>query len=34
MLVYEDNDDVRKALRELVRRLEEEIRNEEKAITR
>ena len=34
MLVYEDNDGVRRALRELVRRLEEEIRNEERAITR
>jgi len=33
MLVYEDNSNIKNELRELIRRLEEEITNEEKALT-
>ena len=33
MLVYEDNSNIKNELRELIRRLEEEIMNEEKALT-
>jgi len=34
MLVYEDNDVIKKSLKELISKLEEEISNEERAITR
>jgi len=34
MLVYEDNENVKRALRNLIKRLEEEISNEEKLLSR